>query len=56
MLSIEDTGKLIIQRSYQKKKDSKSEVNIAQAHGNNSDSSGYSLSITLVGYCSEESE
>ena len=38
------------------KKESKSEANIAQTHGNDSDSFGYSLSITPISCCLEESE
>jgi len=39
------------------KKESKSETNITQAHNvSDSDSSGYSLSITPIGCCSEEFE
>ena len=39
-----------------KKKESKSEANITQAHGNDSDLSGYLFSITPISCCSEESE
>ena len=38
------------------KKESKSEANMAQMHDNDSDSSGYSLSIIPIGCCSEESK
>ena len=39
-----------------KKKQSKLEANIAHAHGNDSDLSGYSLSITPISCYSEKSE
>ena len=39
-----------------KKKESKPEANIAQTHGNDSNSSGYSLSITPIGCCTAKSE
>jgi len=55
VFSAEDTGKIDCPK-IKPKKESKLEANIAQIHGNNSDSSGYSLSITPTSCCPEEFE
>ena len=41
---------------FKPKKEPKSKANVARVHDNDSDSSDYSLSITLVDCCSQEYE